>query len=74
MASIARFPIEKCSSPSEQYHCSKHPKCRGPHLPSDHSTFCELGENCDVHWEPCEFCAPVETLDMMRRTNSPAHR
>lgn len=63
---IARFPIEKCTSPSGEYHCSKHPQCKGPSLPRDHSGFCDLGEQCDTHWEPCEFCAAVETLDAMR--------
>lgn len=65
---ITRFPIEKVISPSGEYHCAAHAECKGPHLPADHATFCDAGTRCDIHWEPCEFCLPVEMLDMIARS------
>lgn len=65
MANVTRFPTERVESPSGEYYCSRHAECKGPSLPGDHDTFCDLGKGCDHHWEPCEFCVAVELLDMI---------
>lgn len=63
--SVVRFPHEKVEA--DEYHCSKHPNCKGPHLPVNHDSFCDMDEGCEHHWEPCEFCIPVEMKDMLMR-------
>lgn len=67
MSDVIRFPHERSISAAGEYYCSGHPDCKGPSLPIDHNTFCDLGERCDVHWIECEFCVPVETLAIISR-------